>query len=434
MTTRQELNLHIRGDAPCLERDGAALNYTELLDRSSALLESMRSHRIQRALVRSDDPADVLRALDACNRAGVDLYVAHTTLDAEMVARLIERFSIQLTLGETDRLHTQPAESSGGEPHVFLMTSGTVTGQSKIATHSLRSIVGRLAGARLESAPGARWLLTYQPTGFAGMQVQLMAMLSGAVLVSTAHRTPHGMYEAARRSRVTHISGTPTFWRAFLMLAAPGELELRQITLGGEPVDQRTLARLSASFPAARVTHTYASTEAGFVYSVSDGREGFPREWLDDPGRAVQLRIRDDLLQVKSVHAMAGYASAHPQPLLDDGWLATADRCEVRGDRVCITGREDATVNVAGSKVYPATVETFLLSLPAVADAKVYGIPNPITGSILGADVVLAGNVDSSQAVDAISASCHARLARYSIPHVINIVDRIPVSASGKKS
>lgn len=435
MNSDKGLGLHAHRERECLARDGVTLSYAALAARSDALLEQMHEHGVRRALIQSDDPADVIRALDACARHNVDLYVAHTSIPAETVRALIERRSIQLRIGDEPDLPARAASGGGTEsPALYLMTSGS-SGEPKIARHSLAALIERVRSV-MKSRPSeeCRWLLTYQATGFAGIQVLLTAMLTGATVVSTSVRTPHGFHEAASRSRVSHISATSTFWRSLLMLLTPGELALKQITIGGEAVDQRTLDRLAAAFRGVRITHTYASTEAGFVYSVSDGREGFPVQWLEDPSRAVQLRVREGLLQVKTPYRMLGYASEHAQPLLEDGWLATLDRCEILGDRARIVGRDDSMVNVAGSKIAPATVEEFLLTLPGVADARVYGIPNPLTGSILGADVVLLENIDRQQATQSILSSCHAGLAQYAVPRVLKIVDAVAVRTSGKKA
>jgi len=53
-------------------------------------------------------------------------------------------------------------------------------------------------------------------------------------------------------------------------------LPVRQITIGGEAVDQVTLDQLRAAFPGARISQIYASTEAGALFAVRDGRAGFP--------------------------------------------------------------------------------------------------------------------------------------------------------------
>src|SRR4029077_2918568 len=136
-------------------------------------------------------------------------------------------------------------------------------------------------------------------------------------------RSPADFFGAAERHGVTHISGTPTFWRSFLLVAPPASLsELRQITMGGEAVDQPTLDRLRAAFPNAHITHIYASTEAGVVFSVHDGEEGSPAEWLEDVVQGVNLRVSDGMLEVKTSRGMLGYSDL-ATPLTDDGWLRT---------------------------------------------------------------------------------------------------------------
>jgi acyl-CoA synthetase (AMP-forming)/AMP-acid ligase II len=181
------------------------------------------------------------------------------------------------------------------------------------------------------------------------------------------------------------------------------------------------------------VTHVYASTEAGVVFAVHDGKAGFPVEWLEKEGQGTQVRIRDGYLQIKTPNAMRGYVTQNEQPLQDDGWLTTADLTEIRGDRVFILGRQDSTINVGGSKVYPLAVETFLLAQPGVVEARVYGVPNPVSGALVAADVVLGAGVDPAEARPRILAACREGLAGYQVPRVFKIVDAIETRASGKK-
>lgn len=437
MTSASQLELESDDPAPVVVRGAVTVTRGELMASSDELLNRLLQHRVSRVLVRSDDPVRILRALDASQRAGADLWIAHTTLPQEFLAEIVSGFGIQAVLGETDEFNAGEANAAGaGEPsaaRVHMMTSGT-TGRPKIAVHQLSALLSRVrAGARVAANREGKWLLTYQPTGFAGMQVMLTAVLTRGIIVDPEQRTPTGFYEAARLAAVKQISGTPTFWRAFLMVAPRGELDLRQITLGGEAIDQPTLDRVRLAFPDARVTHIYASTEAGVVFAVHDGRAGFPREWLDRPNQGVELRVRDGLLQIKTPHAMGRYASDTEQPLLEDGWLATADRCEVEGDRVLILGRQDSTINVGGSKVYPLAIEQFLLGLANVQEARVFGLKNPISGFLVAAEVVLAAGSDPEQTRIDILAACRERLPGYQVPRVLKIVDGIHVAASGKK-
>lgn len=431
MTHAAGLDLAAHPDTPLVASGERVLTRGDVARMADALIEAMAAHGASRAMVVSDDPARILSALDACNRAGADLFIGHTNLAAEHIEGICESHGVQLVIA--DELRWRDATPPSASGRVFMMTSGT-TGRPKIASHTLETLLARVrTAAQQPSNREGRWLLTYQHTGFAGVQVLLTAALSSSLLVVPEQRSPAGFAETARRWKVTQISATPTFWRSFLMAARPSDFELRQITLGGEASDQPTLDRIRAAFPDARVTHTYASTEAGVVYAVHDGREGFPAAWLDDARRQTQLRLRDGFLQIKTANAMREYLEGAAQPLLEDGWLGTADRAEIHGDRVRVIGRDDSTINVGGSKVYPLAVETFLLKQPGVIEARVYGAPNPISGFLVAADVVLAEGVDPQAARKEILAACREGLPGYQTPRVFKIVDAIEVRESGKK-
>ena len=190
------------------------------------LIAAMAARGATRALVRSDDPFVLLRAIDATSRAGADLYIAHTSLPDDMVEEISREQGVHLVMAGEDDWRDAPAVEGSG--HIMMMTSGT-TGRPKIAAHTLQSLRNRVRAATPELATEAlRWLLTYQPTGFAGIQVNLTAALGGGLVVAPPQRTPAGFHEAAKRWQVTHISGTPTFWRSFLMVLRPGEFALKR--------------------------------------------------------------------------------------------------------------------------------------------------------------------------------------------------------------
>ncbi|WAC47276.1 fatty acid--CoA ligase family protein [Asticcacaulis sp. SL142] len=428
---RMGLDLIPGDDTPLVARGEALFTRGDIRARADDLSAAITERGISRVLVRSDDSALILEAIDACDRAGADLFIAHTTIAEDRIEAICAEHGIGLVLnGERDWRTATPSPS---ESRIYMMTSGT-TGMPKVAGHSLQSLLAKAkAGVKRRPDQGGRWVLTYQPTGFAGIQVSLTAALWGGLLITPSERTIGGFYHVSRHWNGTHISGTPTFWRSFLMVADPTQLSLQQITLGGEAADQATLDRIRKAFPDTRVTHTYASTEAGVVYAVHDGLEGFPAAWLEAAPSGVALRIKDGFLQIKTPHMMSGYLSAASQPLLDDGWLATADLVELAGDRVKVLGRDDNTINVGGSKVYPLPVEALILKQDGVVEARVYGQPNPVTGALVAADVVLEAGADEKAARKAILTACREALPAYSVPRSLNFVDKIAVSAANKK-
>lgn len=427
------------GDAtPLVARGSERWSRGDVRASADALLEIFEATGVRRAVVSSDNPFDIIRAIDAAARGGVDLFIAHTTTPAGQLADIAAAHGIQYRIGERDEpLSGAGPGTGGGAPasgRVYLMTSGT-SGVPKIAAHTLASLVSRAhATADHPANRAARWLLTYQPTGFAGVQVILTATVTKGLVAAHVERTPRGFYDAALGANVTQISGTPTFWRSFLMAGKMSALSLRQITMGGEAADQATLDRVKAAFPGARVTHTYASTEAGVVFAVHDGREGFPASYLGQTAHGIELRIRDGFLEIRTPNRMQAYVSDNPQPLGDDGWLATTDQCEIVGDRVFILGRADKTINVGGYKVYPLAIEKLILAQPGVAEARVYGVANPISGALVAADVVLSPGEDPAAVRPRILAACRAELASFQVPRVLKIVEFIEAGASGKKA
>jgi acyl-coenzyme A synthetase/AMP-(fatty) acid ligase len=409
--------------------------------RLAALMDEIRkqirAYRLPSVVTYIADAGNLVAALAACEEEEVPIVLVHRTLPEDDLRALCR------TLGAPGFLDdaldwvfvSDPRRLEKAAFTVTLMTSGT-TGRPKLVRHSMPSLLGRIAGpAALAMNREKRWLLTYQPTAFAGLQVILTALCTGGAVVQTASRRPADFFLAAEQFGVTHISGTPTFWRSFLLAAPPGSLPgLQQITLGGEAIDQPTLDRLANRFPNARITHIYASSEAGALFAVHDGRAGFPSEWLRPEADGVGLRIREGVLEVHSPRRMLGYLDESVPSLTDDGWLVTGDLATVNGDRVHFQGRLDDVLNVGGAKVYPKEIEEFFLSCRGVQEVRVRGVRNPISGVILAADVVLEDGYEPDSYRLELMRQCQIGLPAHKAPRLIRVVPEIVVLDSGKKA
>ncbi|HYD70518.1 AMP-binding protein [Azospirillum sp.] len=398
-----------------LVEGGATIPWGHLLALADRLTPEL-AHAGGRAAVAPGSVATLIGALIAAERCGIEVFPCRPDLEPSAQAVIHPD-------GAVEGRGTAPLPGFS----LLLATSGT-TGTPKLARHDLTRLTGRLR----RTAPDARWLLTFDPAGFAGLQVILTALLSGATLVALPGADAATLAVGAGAHAVTHASGTPSFWRAFLMAAPAPPPPLASITLGGEAADQATLDRLAAAFPAAKIRHLYASTEAGAAFSVTDGRAGFPAAWLDSGVDGVSLRIRDGLLDIRSPRGMLDYVGGMSKPLAEDGWLATGDRVTVEGDRVLFAGRADGVINVGGVKVAPEVVETALLAVPGVADALVRASPSPVTGHILTAEVALVPGTDEA-AVRAALRAALGLLPPAFRPRRIDVVTGIDLSASGKK-
>jgi acyl-CoA synthetase (AMP-forming)/AMP-acid ligase II len=308
------------------------------------------------------------------------------------------------------------------EGRVTLLTSGT-TGEPKAVEHTWETLF--TMGKVREPKP-ANWLLTYQGGTYAWFQMlTLLLFLPGQSLTIARERNPLALIEAAIAGGATAISATPTFWRLACLQMPRAELQrlpLQQITLGGEPVDQAILDQLKALFPAATLTHIYASSEAGACIVVRDAREGFPAAWLaagENPaaGDSPQLQVREGILWIRSPFALCGA----------EGWINSGDVAEIRGDRVILLGRKETSlINVGGAKVPAHEVEKALLAHPAVAWCRVYRRRAPFLGELVAADVVSHPGAAPTEAE--LARHCGGRLAEHMVPRFWKFLDHIPVT------
>ena len=192
---------------------------------------------------------------------------------------------------------------------------------------------------------------------------------------------------------------------------------------------ESTLRKVSEKFPNVRLIQKFGTTEVGTLRSQSR-ESGSP--WVRMGGEGYEVRVVQGLLEIKASSAMVGYLNA-PDPFTDDGWFKTGDAVEVDGDYMRILGRKSEMINVGGEKVYPAEVEGVLMQIPGVIDASVTGEPNPITGSMVVAQVNLVEPEEPALFRKRMRTFCREHLASYKIPAKIEILSTISHSARFKK-
>jgi long-chain acyl-CoA synthetase len=83
-----------------------------------------------------------------------------------------------------------------------------------------------------------------------------------------------------------------------------------------------------------------------------------------------------------------------------------------------------------GFNVYPREVEQVLGELPAVAESAVVGVPDERSGEAVKAVVVRADGAELTE--EEVLAHCGERLARFKVPTVVEFVDALPRTPTGK--
>ncbi len=112
----------------------------------------------------------------------------------------------------------------------------------------------------------------------------------------------------------------------------------------------------------------------------------------------------------------------------------TGDGCHVdRDGDYWLLGRMDDVVNVSGHRIGTAEVESALVSHPAVAEAAVVPIPDPIKGQGLYAFVVLVeGTIPSEKLKKELAKHVRCEIGPIAVPEKIQFAEALPKTRSGK--
>jgi len=277
----------------------------------------------------------------------------------------------------------------------------------------------------------------------------LSTLLAGASLIVDDTPDAGATLDLVTRHRATVHYGVPTAFVSELQEQerAPRDLSsLRLAMVSGAPVSDDMVARIRDGL-CGTVVVAYSLTETSSTLCVSRADDP-PEKRLFTvgrplPGTEIRVLERDGVeLPVESVGEIAvngpgvmlGY---HRQPgetaaaFDEGGFLLTGDLGIVDEDGyVHLVGRRKEVIIRAGFNIYPREVETRLEAHPAVSEAAVVGIPDPLLGEATCACVVPEEGaiVTSQELVE----WCRGTLAEAKIPDLVRFLDAFPRTGTGK--
>ena len=126
-----------------------------------------------------------------------------------------------------------------------------------------------------------------------------------------------------------------------------------------------------------------------------------------------------------------GNEKATKETIEPDGWMHTGDLASIDEDGcIFIVDRKKDMILTAGFNVYPAEIERVVAGHPDVAVVAVGSIPDEAKGELAKAYIVpkTGANPDGESVI----AYCRAHLAAYKVPRVVQFVDDLPTTSTGK--
>jgi long-chain acyl-CoA synthetase len=247
--------------------------------------------------------------------------------------------------------------------------------------------------------------------------------------------------EYIQQHRITVFTGVPLQYN--LILEVPSDKtalsSLRYAFCGSAPMSEHLAVNFVDKF-GVRINQAYGVSEIGPIcvnlYEEKDASyqsagkviRNIEYKIVDEKDIEVERGEEGELL-VRADFMTDGYINADNLQLFRNGWMCTQDivREDAHGN-LFILGRKSGFINVAGYKVYPVEVEKVLLSIKGIKDAVVIGEEDKYRSQIIKACVTTFYPVTEEE----IREQCEKFLAKYKIPHQIQILDELPTNSIGK--
>ena len=334
----------------------------------------------------------------------------------------------------------------------IIFTSGT-TGRPKgaMATHAQTLRVFETWSDVVGLRAGDRYLIVNPFFHTFGYKAGWVAcLLKGATMLPQAVFDVAEAMNRISEERVTVLPGPPTLFQSILDHPDRGAHDLSSLRLavtGAAVVPVELIRRMREELTFHTIITAYGLTEATGTVTMcrpeddpetiaSTSGRAIPDtevEVVDEAGRALPPGQPGEVV-TRGYHVMQGYLdddAATAEAIDAAGWLHTGD-IGIMDDRgyLRITDRKKDLFIVGGFNAYPAEIEGALLRHPAVSQAAVIGIPDERMGEVGMAFVV--PRPGRTVAPDELIAWARDEMANYKVPRRVEVVDALPLNASGK--
>jgi acyl-CoA synthetase (AMP-forming)/AMP-acid ligase II len=337
------------------------------------------------------------------------------------------------------------------DPSDVVFTSGT-TGNPKgvVMSHgqTLRAYLDWCDWADLR--PGDRYLIANPFFHIFGYKAGCLAcLMRGATIFPLAVFDAGVVLEIVERERISVLPGPPTIYYSLLDhpdRSARDISSLRVGVTGAADIPVDLIRRVREELPFERILTGYGLTEAGTVTGCRPDDDfehiattvgvpwpGFEVRIVSESGGAVAAGEPGEVL-VRGDTVTRGYLDdpeATAAAIDAGGWLHTGDLGTIDADGYLrIVGRIKDMFIVGGFNAYPAEIENLMLRHARIAQVAVIGVPDERLGEVAKAFVVLEPGTPLEPAE--IVEWARAEMANFKAPRFVELLDELPVNATGK--
>jgi len=280
-----------------------------------------------------------------------------------------------------------------------------------------------------------------------------VCVMQGATMYPERVFDTESVMRKVHQERITALPAPPTIYMSILNHPRRSDYDLSswRIAVPGGAVNTVTMVeRVMTELACEVMVVGYGLTECGCVTMTrrdSDADSivntaGWPLPGIevriahaDGPDEGAELAAGAvGEIYIRGFPVTQGYLDepdATARAFAPDGWLRTGDLglIDDRG-RLRITDRKKDMYIVGGLNAYPAEIENAMARHPDIAQVAVIGVPDERLGEVGMAFVV--ARPDRVPDPDEIIAWCRAQISNYKVPRFVEVVDALPLTATGK--
>lgn len=351
----------------------------------------------------------------------------------------------------------RPEDCAGGDDTLIVYFSSGTTGMPKMIEHDHTYPLGHIITAKYWQNVREDGLhYTVADTGWAKAmwgQIYGQWIAGSAVFVYDYDRfDPEKMLEKLEKYEITTFCAPPTIYR-FLIKEDLSRYDLSGIeyaVTAGEPLNPEVFERFR-EHTGLQLMEGFGQTEcvvciANFPWmepkpgSMGKPSPCYPVELVDRNGDPVDVGEEGEIVirtaEGKPLGLFNGYYR-NPEKTSEvwhDGYYHTGDTAWMDEDGyMWFVGRTDDIIKSSGYRIGPFEVESAIISHPSVLECAVTGYPDPIRGQVVKATIVLARGYEPSEELKKeIQDHVKRVTAPYKYPRIVEFVDELPKTISGK--
>ncbi len=352
---------------------------------------------------------------------------------------------------------TDPGVESASEDVAFQLYSSGTTGRPKGVMLTNHNFFVLLPGAR------TFWKLSDDMINLVAMPLfhiggggwATAGQFVGSSSIILRDMDPNAVIQLIEKHRITHGFLVPAVLQFMLMMPSIKETDfssLRLMVYGASPISLEVLTNSVETFKC-DFMQVYGLTETTGATTLLGPEDHDPKgpnahrlRSCGVPAPGVEIRIMDNStgkelparevgeIWCRTPQVMKGYwnnPKATAESITPEGWFKTGDAGYIDEDGyIYIHDRVKDMIVSGGENVYPAEVESALMSHPAIADVAVIGVPHEKWGETVKAIVVKKADVAVTEAE--IIEFSKGLLARFKCPTSVDWIDALPRNPSGK--